>query len=1026
MIDGACQPSDSLWLSLDTLPLSTSSLSQIPDATDNAFRGDLSTIVESETSALSISKHIPALVEEDPIDSQQDDEQEDAGRPNRPLLNGRNQASDSGKKSSHRTPGSPTTSTTLEFSTSQLAEIAAEVRNAISAGDGQNGVWLGSVVVEEASEAKIDLGTEHDGDKEGDPNRLGVGLGLGDVSFNFHTLDPDLAALLSPNKIPGGNRSRSGSTERLPPSTSPSMRIQTISDEGLSPSIAPNVLCASSRSKGSPVPPPDNLPLLAESPQLPQSKRTFSSAKQHSLTNIPRPSLSSSSTTTLSPSRFPRPNAFGSAESSSMDIITPDRRPSTSSSHPSILRPPSSLTDPEDQVYAAGSGTDQRPGSKPGLSTSFKTSTLHNPPSLRPTLRQLSTPNGPWDSEIVSPSSRASSSLGTASRRQFAPRPSLDSARPNYERLERLERLSPQSRSLSQGRIRNRNRSMSESTGSPELGRQLNSQPNSGSLHRRAIDFTGPRTVRLFREAGLLPKERDRDHDRDRDEETSPIYSRSSIDRERVGDYHRQMAPSRTGYSEISATSSTWGRPRATPSVVSERVGTPFTSSSSTAPTSATSSLPLSSPVSSALQQQREGAVAYQILREKHQMETEALLSALSDSQNLNKVLREENVRVREENAQLQERLVVLEETIEVMCRERERERERERLNDSRPHSRNQPTYGSSSRPHMSRFASLEHVGPGRTMSSLEGVYKRSYVSTTTSRPHTAYHSHGDEFASEVFPVKGKSRAGSRLGAGSTLGSELDLISPESSPDEMVGHRRISPDHRATFMDDHRDRVRSISNGFGLGHGHPSRRFEAGMEKAKVKGVSGLGVGGGVGGRRVVSDTLSQRSLQEPSSRPHSRPHSRPDPEEQNVEDEDETQHGFKQPSRKSSRHIRRHSTASSSIFGVPPSNMSMLMHSSPDSDDEGLLDADETRRDFRPDPSPTFTFKKTQVFPSVGRHGKDASVGNISSASPTTVNFSMSQPESPGSLRLRSDHEDHLGDMESLHFDGEFDDPPE
>jgi len=38
-------------------------------------------------------------------------------------------------------------------------------------------------------------------------------------------------------------------------------------------------------------------------------------------------------------------------------------------------------------------------------------------------------------------------------------------------------------------------------------------------------------------------------------------------------------------------------------------------------------------------------------------------------------------------------------------------------------------------------------------------------------------------------------------------------------------------------------------------------------------------------------------------------------------------------------------------------------------------------------------------------------------------VNFSMSQPGSPGSLKLRSDHEDHLGDMESLHFDPEFDD---
>ena len=84
---------------------------------------------------------------------------------------------------------------------------------------------------------------------------------------------------------------------------------------------------------------------------------------------------------------------------------------------------------------------------------------------------------------------------------------------------------------------------MSESTRSPELGRQLSNEPNSGSLHRRAIDFMGLRTARLFRKTGLLPKERD--CDRDRDEETrpmqaSPIYSRSLIDREQVGDYHSQ------------------------------------------------------------------------------------------------------------------------------------------------------------------------------------------------------------------------------------------------------------------------------------------------------------------------------------------------------------------------------------------------------------------------------------------------------------------------------------------------------
>jgi len=154
--------------------------------------------------------------------------------------------------------------------------------------------------------------------------------------------------------------------------------------------------------------------------------------------------------------------------------------------------------------------------------------------------------------------------------------------------------------------------------------------------------------MRLFRGAGLLSNARDHDRECDRDEEgasrqTSLVYSRSSMDRKRVEGYHRPMAPSRTGYSEVSATSSTWGRTRAMPSAVSKSVGTPFLYSSSTAPTSVTP--PLSLPVPSALQQQREDAAAYRMLRGKHQMETEALLSVLSGSQNLHKVLREENVR---------------------------------------------------------------------------------------------------------------------------------------------------------------------------------------------------------------------------------------------------------------------------------------------------------------------------------------------------------------------------------------------
>ena len=72
------------------------------------------------------------------------------------------------------------------------------------------------------------------------------------------------------------------------------------------------------------------------------------------------------------------------------------------------------------------------------------------------------------------------------------------------------------------------------------------------------------------------------------------------------------------------------------------------------------------------------------------------------------------------------------------MRHECERGREWERL---RSHLRGQPTYGSSSRP-TSRFASSENVGLSRTVSSLEGAYKRPYVSPT-SRPHTSYLSHG-------------------------------------------------------------------------------------------------------------------------------------------------------------------------------------------------------------------------------------------------------------------------------------------
>ena len=158
-------------------------------------------------------------------------------------------------------------------------------------------------------------------------------------------------------------------------------------------------------------------------------------------------------------------------------------------------------------------------------------------------------------------------------------------------------------------------------------------------------------------------------------------------------------------------------------------------------------------------------------------------------------------------------------------------------------HTRGPNRHGSSPRPHMGRFASSEHVGLERTVPSLEGGYRRSHVSST-SCPHTTYFSRGEKFAPHVFPpMKGRSRAGSRLGTGPTLVSESDLIFPELSPGEVVGNRRIPPDHRTTLMDDHRDRKKTSDWGIHAPTRTRSRDFETGMEKAKTKDVSGLRVG---------------------------------------------------------------------------------------------------------------------------------------------------------------------------------------
>lgn len=106
------------------------------------------------------------------------------------------------------------------------------------------------------------------------------------------------------------------------------------------------------------------------------------------------------------------------------------------------------------------------------------------------------------------------------------------------------------------------------------------------------------------------------------------------------------------------------------------------------------------------------------------------------------------------------------------------------------------------------------------------------------------------------------------------------------------------------------------------------------------------------------------------------------------------------------SANSRRYS-GSSSIFPVPPTNMTMLTNEM-----GTALSSTSTP------PSPTLVVGRPFVKGQSGHHRTTSSVGNIS---PTTANFSI-MTGSPGSLNLRPEHEDMLGDMPTLHLYGDYD----
>lgn len=563
---------------------------------------ELSTILESDTSG--ISKHLPSL---DASQTSYGGESAFHLSPN----SFQPQALHPPPRDTRRGSTSPSNDTSeLDISTSQLK---SEVLAALSESPGKQDWLSGSVVVDDA------------------PSDSGMSQGRTpespDTSFNLDALDPDLAALLSPNRMPRSSTEpallaaidaipppQSSRPPTPPPKTPPSARTPPGPSLDAQPSASTRRIPAS----------------LSVAPRLPTN------------TSLPRITRSVSDrpvfgTGVLSgpPSPITR-TPSGRAMSSS-----PERVSAAAAARARLARPTSG--------DASASTSLRRPGSAGGgearrTAASRLMTPSRTPPSSissRPLTSRLN--SGAWDADSTSPSSRAPSSVGTAPSRLQEHRPSLDIERPRFTGPTGV-RTRKRSTSVIENRV------------------TMTSPTPPAHTPRSMADWLGPRTAKAFAAAGLLDFDKDAPSASASASRPSSRFgtTRSSLDR----DSRSRYTPSRTAFSEAGSSSS-WGarsgsvsraagysEGMSTAGPLSEAVSTPRTvfSSASTAATSISASSVVHSEI--------------QLLQEKHALETSALLSALADSQRTTKMLREENGQLRERIQALEDKLADTQERI--------------------------------------------------------------------------------------------------------------------------------------------------------------------------------------------------------------------------------------------------------------------------------------------------------------------------------------------------------------------------
>ncbi|KAI0289138.1 hypothetical protein BC826DRAFT_1107242 [Russula brevipes] len=539
---------------------------------DPPLSTELSTILESDLSGL--SKHLPAL------DHSRTSDVSGNGLSTRP-------------EAPPPSPGinelvAPDASV-LDLSTSQLNE---EVMNALKEKPSKDG-WLTGAVVEDAADSRP-------ASRNGQEELQADAREEPEESLHLDALDPDLAALLSPNRM----REMQQSIFQIEnPFASTTQRHQTFQHPA-PPRIFPPPRAVTPQSRPSPLgsSPVEASPSSAtttgsarsqSSPIRTTSPHAYSSLARAAPTRL-MPRIMRSVTDRAIPMRGNRSVENVARGPSDSALPLDDRRRvsidstytgrSIASPIPPEFPPPPPLpplqhnnAEPHRRVASARLATPSRFGTHATAASRL----------LRSALPSYSAQPGGWGTDSPSPSSRAPSALG-----------SVDSRAPSLHAT-------------------NRNRSLS--VGGENGERVASPAPVHGTA--------GPRTAKAFAAAGLL----------DRD----PTV--------------RALAPSRLAMSEAGSAASSWRSGSVSRAMThsegtghdsaSTSTGAPRTTRSgeSTAPTSISLSHPQSRTPSP---QHKNYHAVVQAMLEKHATETGTLLAALADAQHNAQSLRAENAKL--------------------------------------------------------------------------------------------------------------------------------------------------------------------------------------------------------------------------------------------------------------------------------------------------------------------------------------------------------------------------------------------